>query len=215
MLKPNTKNRMSKKGGQTLVEFALVSILFIFLLVITFNSIIAFSLQQYLAFATFMSARAYQAAGENSTEQVTAARAVLSQYIPGLPTSGDQFGSPGFAIQFPLFSKPLGFVRQINIPRGENGKYGSEIPSGSRFIGISFVVPLAEVPLGEEVRTQLGFVSLQTQSFLGREVSSEECRAFFKGFLTKYILSGANAVPRHIEFMNDPRSPLLMEDNGC
>ncbi len=204
-----------KKKGQTLVEFALVSILFIFLLVITFNSIIAFSVQQYLAYATFMSARAYQAAKASPAEQSAAARVVFSQFIPNLPLSGNDFGSPGFPIRFPLFSKPLGFVQRLRIPEPTEGDYGAAIPNNARFVGLTFSVPLAELPLGEEIRSRLAFVNLETQSFLGREVTESECRAFFRGFLGKYLLSGASAVPRHVQFMQDPRSPLLMEDNGC
>ena len=204
----------SSKKGQTLIEFALVSIIFIFLLVLTFNAILAFSVQQYLSYATFMSARAYQAAGDNPADQVARARGILSQFIPGLPPPGtDNFGSPGLPIKFSLFPRPIAFLQQIQIPDPQPGDEGAGIPDPPRAIRLVFNMPLAQIPLGQLVRERLGLIRLESQSFLGREVSTQECRGFFRGFLSSYRIPGAPA--NHQNFVGSPSSSLLMEDNGC
>jgi hypothetical protein len=210
-----TSRKISNKKGQTLVEFALVSILFIFLLVVTFNAIIAFTVQQYLSYATFMSARAYQAAKDNPDQQTAAAINMFANFIPGLPTGQSQFGEPGFALKFPIFSKPVAYINRISVPQAQLGEYRASVPSNSRSIGIAFSVPLAELPLGQEIRSRLGFVRLNTVSYFGRQVTTQECRTFFSSFLKKYVLEGAGSVPNHTRFMNDQNSPLFMEDNGC
>ncbi len=212
-MKNNLNARPQK--GQTLVEFVLVSIIFIFLLVVTFNAVLAFSIQQYLSYATFMSARAYQAAKNNPQEQRDAARRVFNQFIPNLPATGDSFGASGFPIRFPLFSKPVGFITRIVIPNPQSGDYGVAVPTNNRSIGLQFSVPLAELPLGEDIRSQIGFITLETRSFLGREVTQEECRTFFRTFLQKWLIEDSAAIPEHRTFMANPSSPLFMEDNGC
>ena len=198
------------KAGQTVIEFALVSVIFIFMLVVTFNAILAFSMQQYLSYAAFMAARAYQASGTSPDQQRQAARKVLSRYIPDLPST-DNFSGLGHPIKFKNFAKPLGFVVGIAIPEAQEGDYGQAGPSSSKYIGISFRVPFAELPLGQEVRDRFGLITLETRSFLGREVSQNECRGFFRGFFGKFKPSGANPA----NSLSDEESAFFMEDNGC
>lgn len=204
---------LDSKKGQTLIEFALVSVLFIFLLVLTFNAILAFAVQQYFSYAAFMSARAYQASSETPQEQRDRSRRILSQFIPGLPVQGDQFPSPGLPIQFSLLPKPIAFIESIQIPNPSNGDYGPGAPQPPKAVRIIFNLPLAQIPLSDTIRQRLGLIRLEAQSFLGREVSASECRSFFRGFLNAYRISGAP--PNHQNFMGNPSSGLFMEDNGC
>ena len=216
------KRNLSK--GQTLVEFAVVSLIFIFMIVLTFNAVIAFSVQQYFSYATFMAARAYQSASNTPAEQAQRARIVLDNLIPGfaglspgaLSGSG---GSPGFAVRFPSFRKNVAFITEFSIPlpsSGDYGHFGQSSTAQPPQISIKFSVPFAELPIGNQIKERFGFLKLQAQSFLGRDVSREECQFFFKAFLSAYSLGGSapqksrNAFQKIVLESSD-----AMDDNGC
>jgi Flp pilus assembly protein TadG len=218
-----SKRMGQSENGQTVVEFALVSILFIFLLVVTFNGILAFGTQQYFSYVAFMSARAYQAAGATPETQVQAARQTLAAYIPNLNASmiNQNLGEPGLRIQFDTFGqRPIAFVKRIVVPDAVIGSYSSveglDRDAGNQAqnpalpgslpvaIQIEFKVPFATMPLGKEAAEKIGYITMYAQSYLGRQVTKSECRQFFSGFLEKFLVPN-----RSFQF------PQYMEDNGC
>lgn len=205
------KARKPTTQGQSVVEFALVSFVFIALLILTMNAILAFTVQQYLSFATFMAARAYQASARNPEAQETAAFRTLAEYIPGLPNQESQTGI-GFPLNFPQFGKDLAYIFRTRIPEASWGDYGVVPPTDDRSIRIEFRVPLMQLPLGEGLRERFGMIDMSAQSFLGREVTQEECRSFFQGFLRAFQLSGTPN-DKNAEFTR--RQHIYMEDNGC
>lgn len=173
---------MKRKSGQTVIEFAFVSVIFIFMLVLTFNAILAFCVHQYISYAVFMSARSFQASADTPQQQVNNARETLASLIPGL--SANQIGnSMNVPVYFKKFSerKALARIKQVVIPQPREGSFGINATST---VMVRFDVPFAELPLGNEVAQAYAAIELVAQSALGREVSARECRRFF---FDKYI----------------------------
>lgn len=205
------KSKISPKSGQTVVEFAFVSMIFIFMLVLTFNTVVAFSVHQYLSYVTFMAARAYQAGNGSPQEQRTKALETFQRYIPQLgglsPAPGAAIDVSANPVRFNNFKKDLALIKKVYIPVvAENKDFGSGAAmdrnvagTSDRYVGLDFEVPFAQFPLGAELRNRFGRISLTTRSFLGREVSQRECRRFFVGVAV--LLGGAD--------------PNAMEDQGC
>jgi hypothetical protein len=224
----------NSRSGQTVIEFALVSVIFIFMLVVTFNAILAFGTQQYLSYATFMAARAYQAGAKDETTASGAAANVLKRFIPGieLPQSGGRadFGGEGYPVVFATFGmRPIAHIKRVLIPRVRTGDYASALgidqdanalrpqdptkeASLPKAVQIDFTVPFATLPLGAEVRARLGEIPMFAQSFLGRQVSREECQLFFRNFISKFQISGVS----NFELFSGPGGYYrYMDDNGC
>lgn len=210
-MKRNPKTRR----GQTLIEFAFVSVLFIFMLVLTFNSILAFSIHQYISYAAFMGARAYQASAETPQTQVQNAKTAFAQLIPGL--SASEVG-PGmsFPVFFRKFSerKALARIVSVTIDSPQEGVYGTR---GNSQFKVVFDVPFAELPLGSEVGKQIAAIRLTTQSSLGREVTHQECKDYFRGRYMKILqpikAAGAPGLSAGSGYAYDLWEN--MEDNGC
>jgi len=223
----------NRKSGQTVIEFALVSVLFVFMLVVTYNGILAFGTQQYMSYAAFMAARAYQAAGRDSGEGSGAAAKVLERFIPGITIQGNNSTYPdeGHKVFFSSFSdkRPVAFIKRVLIPTVREGDYASyagidrdaragdiqnpevsaSLPTA---VEIDFEVPFASLPLGEDVRVKLGKIKMFAQSYLGRQASRKECEKFFQNFMLRYQIQGINTSGI---FTGPEGYYLFMDDNGC
>ncbi len=196
--------RLRRQRGQTLVEFALVSMLFVFMMVVTFNAVIAFSVHQYISYAVFMAARAYQASGDNLDSSATSAIETLKQF--SLTGNGKE-------LEFKLFGRPVATINSISVPRAQNFDYSKSGPSEDLFVGVNFEVPFVTLPLGENMRRDFASVKLEARSFLGREPSRDECLDYFKRFLNHFALDSSPVSGLNKSF-ND-KNFKFMDDNGC
>jgi hypothetical protein len=174
------------KKGQSTIEFIFVFFAFIFFLSISYNAVVSFAVYQYMSYATFMTARAYQAARQTPADQRQAALRTIAIYVPGV-TEGTQ--STGFAFS-PV--RPLARVTAFVVPA---------VGSAGPFV-LQFEVPFITLPLGDDIKAAFGTLTLRATSQLGREVSMQECRSFFTRKFGELGGSG-------------PHSAADMEDNGC
>jgi len=216
---------MKQKKGQTVIEFAFISVLFIFMLVLTMNVILAFCYQQYFSYAAFMAARAYQASTDSTSRQREHALAMMQRMIPGLSdvvSSVDQANTQVTApIQFKtFFKKNSAVITTVVIPtdkgNGETGAFGPIAPfestsgssSGNKeaFIMIRFRVPIVQFAATAAL-AQFQTVDLEAKSFLGRETSGQEVRNFFASFF-------ASATQATHGQGHDADLSLMMSDNG-
>lgn len=197
-----------------MIEFLFVSLLFVFMLSLTFNAVIAMSVQQYLSYAAFLSARAYQAGADNPQNQSMNAALVMSRFIKGvspsaLASSGTLNGA--FEVRFPMFNlKPVAIVTDIRIPPPQDYTYGSGGVSennSSSAISIDFKVAFVSLPLGPNFAQTL---ELEAKSYLGREATQEECRGFFNAFYQYYQVSAPTSGQSSARNLY-----LNMDDNGC
>ena len=191
-MKTKTKFFFYKKGQST-VEFIFVFIAFIFFLSLSYNAVVSFAIYQYLSYATFMTARAYQAGREDPNAQLEAAKRTMQIYVPNV--------SPGAG------STPFGFspkrslatITAFTTPTVNSSSGEAKTP-----FRLEFEVPLITVPLGQDLKRQFGTLKLSTQSNLGREPTQKECQDFFKSFFSKFFRGG-----------NSLHTWEGMEDNGC
>ena len=213
------KTHLSRRQGQSMIEFLFVSTLFILMLLISYNSVIAFSLQQYMSWITFMGARSFQAAAATPAAQEAAARRTLHDY--GIDDSG-KFMMKDFS------DNALAQIVKVVVPSGATAEIGgyslSEGPNPTnasagtgKMIAIQASFRLmANVPFlsGSSSTGSLGTIVLWSKSYLGREPTTMECQKFFGSFLKKYTdaLSSAGA-PSSVHGATSLAPN--MEDNGC
>ncbi|MEO5668716.1 MAG: TadE family protein [Bdellovibrionota bacterium] len=190
----------NSKRGQSVIEFILVIAVFLNLLVITINATMAFAVQQYMSYAAFMAARAYQASNLSPDGQAQAALTVLKSYV--FIVDGDE-GSKIFRFG----KKEIATARNVGWELPDSSasglpKYGQMPPDTGRRILITFEVPLFKLPFGQKSKA-LAWIPLQAVSYLGREPTVEECHSFFKNFYDYYKHGGSGD-----EWLG-------MDDNNC
>lgn len=204
----------SHRKGQTLIEFAFVSVLFVFMLGLTFNAILAFCVHQYVSYATFMASRALQASAGTPTAQRQAAQIAFAQLIPGLSPAAVG-PSMNFNVYFPKFSqrKSLATILGVQIPSPREGAYGLR---DDTTLTVTFNVPLTEgLPVGSELASQFARVQLTAQSSLGREVTVKECQDYMRNRFTPILEAvkprfGGGNVPEAVS-----KQWVNMDDTGC
>lgn len=190
--KSSFKLRVPKKRkGQSTIEFALVLFAFIFFLSVSYNAVVSFVVYQYLSYATFMSARAYQAARQDEGEQLSAAEKTMAVYVPGV--------KPGPQNTRYAYSATRTLARITAFTTPTAGKVDQKFT-------LEFEVPFVTLPIGEGFRRDFGTIKLTATSLLGREPNASECRQFFREAFDR--LRGNRP-------MNVQHNSEGMEDNGC
>ena len=179
---------MKKQKGQSTIEFIFVFIAFIFFLSLSYNAVVSFAVYQYFSYATFMTARAYQASRDDPSAQLEAATRTMKIYVPNV-NPGPSSTPFGFSSK-----RTLATVKDFVIPR----------PGFAGDFKLQFEVPLITVPLGADLKRDFGSLQLWTQSNLGREPTKKECEDFFQGFFSTFFRGG-----------NPLHTWRGMEDNGC
>jgi hypothetical protein len=169
--------KKSRRRGQSMMEFALVIIVFLNLLIISYNSVLAFGVQQYFSYVAFLSARALQASSETPAGQTERAKKVMSRFIPGT------------TLTFSGSSRPIAKNIVKYVPDAANIPYGIKGPQREREVRISFEVPLFELPFFS-LSDLFPTLKLEAKSYLGREATRSECRAFFKKFYEYFLPTG-------------------------
>jgi hypothetical protein len=183
------KSRHRRKG-QSLIEFIFVFILFLNLLLLTFNAVLAFAVQQYISYAVFMAARAFQAASVTPADQATAAKMAFGKLVNDF---GHSLANPK-VLSFTTFNRPaLATEIELVVPVDPASiRYGTGMPNDDHYIRATFKVPLVMMPLGQMSQSFFE-IDLQAVSYLGREPTRQECFDFFKVFWDLYKVPGGNA----------------------
>lgn len=179
--------RKAKLKGQSTIEFIFVFFAFIFFLSMSYNAVISFAVYQYLSYANFMAARAYQPSRNGKLDQRNSAIRAMQLYVPGI-----EVGQQGTEFAFSA-KRPLARIRLWAVPEPDS----PNLP----FL-LEFDVPFLTLPLGDDIKKSFGNLRLKTTVMLGREPAVEECRSFFQQMFNSF---GGGA----------PHSAAGMEDNGC
>ncbi|MEZ4814695.1 MAG: hypothetical protein R3A80_05750 [Bdellovibrionota bacterium] len=180
-------SKKKTKSGQSTIEFIFVFFAFIFFLSMSYNAVISFAVYQYLSYANFMAARAYQPARTGKLDQRNAAISAMGVYVPGI-----EVGSQNTLFAFSS-KRPLARIRLWAVPEPDS----QNLP----FI-LQFEVPFLTLPLGDDIKQTFGTLTLKTTVMLGREPSRDECRFYFSNLFNS--LGGSS-----------PHTAAAMEDNGC
>ena len=203
-------SRRRRRRGQAVIEFAMVSVLFVAMLALTYNAILAFSIQQYISYATFMAARAFQASAATGDAQQQNAIDTFRSFFPDMQNVDKTMN---YDLVFPAFArrKVLAKITSVTLPVPNPTQVGVQAEST---FAVSFRVPFAQIPLGDAFK-EFTWLELEAKSSLGREVSAEECRSYFerryKSILDSLRSAGAPlGGSSEVQQMHQN-----MEDNGC
>ncbi|RYZ73310.1 MAG: pilus assembly protein [Proteobacteria bacterium] len=155
-------NKKTNESGQAILEFVLSMFFLLSVLLFTIQLTLFLAFGNYIQYATFMAARAYQSAGLNANDQVTRAQNVLNRTV-----------------------KQGGQDRLAMVIKGQNPEIGPgsifrradqslSWQEGVRydFKGRLFIMPLGPV----RIPSGAGEVDLTSEAWLGREPTYEECK---------------------------------------
>lgn len=159
------------RRGQATIELILTLFAFCTIFFMYIQSSMGFAVANYIQYATFMGARAYQAADGSSGAQLTNANFYLDQM---LGAGGNRFGN---------MAKPTG--------SGLNAGYAPNLSPGSRLnnwqVGVTFTYKanLFLAPLIPGMTSSSGQVQLQSQSWLGQDPNNQDCTSVMTGIKGK------------------------------
>lgn len=164
---------MRRKGekGQSTIEFLLTFSLLFGIVFFYFKFALFLGASSFIQYATFMSARAYQASSVSSDDQTTRAKAVLTRLLtPGEGREG-QDRWPGI-----LMGKRSGQSRPHGafIGPGPNASQTDDAGNYSWQIGVRYVFRsrlLSLLPGGED----LDWTEFTSEAWLGRAPSYQDC----------------------------------------
>lgn len=175
---------MKNQKGQATMEFALSILLMSAFLFFFFQMAMSFAWGNYVQYATFLSARAYLAGGVSKADQAERARDVARQMLMNKAGKermqsvakgeggADSLGGneiPGLFIDEPdIFGQS---TAQDDLSWAEGVRY--------RFRSRLFVMPLSGV--GNKLSKDQSSVLLQSESWLGRHPTTQECDSFMTG----------------------------------
>ncbi len=168
--------------GQSTIEFILTLILVVSINLFIFQTALVLAHGNYVHYATFMAARAYLAAGPDPEDQVRRAKDVIVGMLK-------QRGSSALD-RYPSIARgtgkdsTLGVQGLAVVPRGgvtDQFSSGDRAKSWMQGVRYTFRSKLFIVPFGGVGRTSSrgaspNWVTLTSESWLGREPTSQECR---------------------------------------
>jgi hypothetical protein len=152
------------ESGQATLEFFLTLMLFLAVTFFFAQTSLVFGWANYIQYATFMSARAYQSGGPDEADQRARAERVLNRMLKRQGGSADRIPALAKGVSTEIGGWDGEFrpgVRASSWAEGVRYKFRSRV----------FVIPLPGFD---------GRVELTSESWLGREPSSAECKAYME-----------------------------------
>jgi hypothetical protein len=172
MKKVFTRGSLNSDQGQSTIEFALTLTVLMAFALFFIQLCLVFGFGNFVHYATFMSARAYMAAGKTATDQEDRARKVIIQ------TLKKSEGSPN-TDRFPTIAKAKDGDNPAGAFIGPGSNYDPSKRNSFwmqgvryRFASRLFVLPLSGKVNGTQTKQLL---QLTSESWLGREPTFEEC----------------------------------------
>jgi hypothetical protein len=162
-----------KEEGQSTVEFALTLILLMGFIFFFLQLSLVFGFGNYVHYATFMSARAYLAAGPNGDDQVSRAKSVIVSTLKAGPSREGMDRFPGIARAVGGDGPVTGM--ELDSPEFHKGDRDSSWLQGVRY---TFKSRLFLLPLGGRSPasgSSGNSLTLTSESWLGREPSDADC----------------------------------------
>lgn len=165
------RKAQADQSGQGTVEFALSLLISMGFVVFFFQLAMNFAVGNYIHYATFMSARAYQSAGPSEADQISRGRRVLARMVKRSESSEgiDRFG---------FIAKGEGgedaTLKGASVgrhPRFDKDTFNLSWLEGVRY---TFRSKLTLIPL--QGASESNSLVLTSESWLGREPSARECR---------------------------------------
>lgn len=179
------KSRLNEKA-QASLEFALVLSILVAFIFFYIQLCLVFAWGNYVHYATFMAARAYQAAGYNREDQISRAKNVLARAVKrGIAMPGED--------RLPLVARGVGGEDPAGVEIEAPKYFQSKVRNLSWMEGVRytfrsrlFLIPLAgssgknSKKEGEVKTSSVNSVTLTSESWLGREPNYDECMGYMK-----------------------------------
>lgn len=159
--------------GQSTIEFALTMLLMMGFVLFFIQLSLIFAYGNLVHYATFMSARAYLAAGPEQDDQETRARDVLIALLK------KSVAQPGIE-KYPFIAKAVGGTNLVpGMTLGAISPYAPKESDYSWLQGVryEFRGSVSLIPVGTGKNGE-NFINLVSESFLGREPSYDDCAGF-------------------------------------
>ena len=177
MRKNNARRPDLGQSGQSIIEFALAMTITFGILLFFIQLSLVLSFGNYVQYATFMSARALLSGGLTSEDQTSRATRVLARMVKKGENRQTQDKLPMIARGFGGGPVPGG-----EIGSGQNfdpHDYNLSWMEGVRY---TFRSRLFGMPLGRASASdpKAGYLTLTSESWLGRSPTYEECRGAMK-----------------------------------
>jgi hypothetical protein len=170
------KRKRLDDRGQSTLEFALTLFLLMAFLLFYVQLALMMGYGNYAHYATFMAARAYMAAGASKEDQAERAKAVMVRMVK-------RGGGDGGADRFPSIARAEGEGEPKGIQISEPGNFNPTNKDLSWLQGVRysfksrlFIIPMGTGP-GGAAQAAKSTVTLKSESWLGREPSTSECKA--------------------------------------
>lgn len=169
--KPIGSGSLASEEGQTTIEFALTLILLLAFVLFFLQFALVSAWGNYVHYATFMSARAYLAAGPDPSDQEDRARNVI------LKTTKRGLGRGGMD-RYPLIARGYGAGNPRGAEIGKGAQFNPDDPALSWMEGVryTFRSKLFLLPFGKPSDRSVNSLTLTSESWLGREPSYFECQ---------------------------------------
>jgi len=164
------KHKLDNRGQST-VEFALTMIFALSFILFFVQLSLVFGFANYVHYATFMAARAYQAAGQSQADQQARAQAVLTRMLKRGGSTVDRF--PAFGRGFgggDIRGAEIGCVGQCAGDPGFSWMTGVRYTFRSKL----FMIPMPGSP---GAASSINSLTLTSESWLTREPTYTECQA--------------------------------------
>lgn len=157
---------MKNERGQSTIEFALTVVLFISFILFFYQLSHIFAVGSYIQYATFMSARAFQSGGKNPADQTERAEKTFQAMMKR--NSKDRF-------KYAVTGAGGGNLAGLSV--GQGAQFDSANPAYSWMEGVRYTFrgKLFLMPLFGRGADQGAAVELTSESWLGREVTYDEC----------------------------------------
>ena len=179
MSKAIPRSRLGQ-AGQATIEFAFTLILLMSFVFFFIQTSMVFAWGNYIHYATFMSARAYLAAGPDRKDQAERARKVMIRMVKRRATPGtDRFPMVGQGVGG-ADQEGGGQVKGFSVDDSQYFQKGDRSLSWMEGVRYTFKSHLFKIPFGGTTRSNDG-VELTSESWLGREPSYEECMSYVQG----------------------------------
>lgn len=168
------EKRLLNQHGQSTVEFALSILLMMGFVLFFVQLSFLFAYGNLVHYATFMAARSYLAAGDSPEEQTERAKSVIIQLLKR------SAGMAGVE-KYPFIAKGEGnggsnVPGLITLGDGPNFDPANSSLSWMQGVRYRFKGKLTSVPLGGGKEGSANFLTLTSESWLGRERSAQECQ---------------------------------------
>jgi hypothetical protein len=161
--------KRENNSGQATVEFALTLLLLLGFVFFYIQTAMIFAWGNYVHYATFMAARAYQAASATEEDQKTRAKNVLTRMVKKSAAIAGVDKLPSIARG--VGGDPAG----VFIGQGNEFKPFDRDFSWQEGVRYTFKSRLFLIPMGGSQGPNVNSLTLTSESWLSREPTHEEC----------------------------------------